>query len=175
MFHSETIGNATLYQGDCMEILQSLPPFSVDAVITDPPYMIGAISTGNAKAKAGGWADMENSAWWYAAWLEKARRILKPDGYLCVFGNWRSMPTLMYAFAKIKWPIDSCLIWDKEWIGPAGPRQLRPTYEIVFFAGMPDAKIPDRSVSDIYRCKWQAGSTRQPTMQQKNPCSLCDT
>lgn len=32
----ETIGNATLYLGDCLTILPSLP--LVDAVITDPPY-----------------------------------------------------------------------------------------------------------------------------------------
>ncbi len=31
-----TIGNATLYHGDCLEILPTLP--KVDAVITDPPY-----------------------------------------------------------------------------------------------------------------------------------------
>ena len=36
----ETIGNATLYMGDCREILPTLP--KVDAVITDPPYGIGA-------------------------------------------------------------------------------------------------------------------------------------
>lgn len=35
----ETIGNATLYLGDCREILPSLSP--VDAVLTDPPYGIG--------------------------------------------------------------------------------------------------------------------------------------
>jgi DNA modification methylase len=34
----EIIGNATLYLGDCMDILPHLPP--VDAVITDPPYGI---------------------------------------------------------------------------------------------------------------------------------------
>jgi len=33
------IGNSTLYQGDCLEILQSLPV--VDIVLTDPPYGIG--------------------------------------------------------------------------------------------------------------------------------------
>lgn len=35
----EKIGNATLYLGDCMDILPTLP--KVDAVITDPPYGIG--------------------------------------------------------------------------------------------------------------------------------------
>jgi site-specific DNA-methyltransferase (adenine-specific) len=29
---------ATLIQGDCLEVMQSLPDASVDAVITDPPY-----------------------------------------------------------------------------------------------------------------------------------------
>jgi DNA modification methylase len=36
----EHIGNATLYMGDCLDILPTLP--KVDAVITDPPYGIGA-------------------------------------------------------------------------------------------------------------------------------------
>ncbi len=39
MTRIETIGNATLYLGDCREILPTLP--KVDAVITDPPYGIG--------------------------------------------------------------------------------------------------------------------------------------
>jgi site-specific DNA-methyltransferase (adenine-specific)/modification methylase len=36
------IGNATLYLGDCMEVLPTLD--KVDAVITDPPYGIGESS-----------------------------------------------------------------------------------------------------------------------------------
>jgi len=45
------IGNATLYLGDCMDILPTLP--KVDAVITDPPYGIGAdkMTLGNGKRK----------------------------------------------------------------------------------------------------------------------------
>ena len=51
----EVIGNATLYLGDCLEILPHLP--KVDAVITDPPYG-GALSVDFAerfKSQAGGW------------------------------------------------------------------------------------------------------------------------
>ena len=40
----EVIGNATLYLGDCIEILPTLE--KVDAVITDPPYGLGDRWTG---------------------------------------------------------------------------------------------------------------------------------
>jgi site-specific DNA-methyltransferase (adenine-specific)/modification methylase len=40
----ETIGDATLYLGDCMEILPTLR--KVDAVITDPPYGINVAANG---------------------------------------------------------------------------------------------------------------------------------
>lgn len=40
MSEKVVIGDATLYLGDCMDILPTLP--KVDAVITDPPYGIGA-------------------------------------------------------------------------------------------------------------------------------------
>jgi site-specific DNA-methyltransferase (adenine-specific) len=39
MSRIEVIGNATLYLGDCLEILPTLP--KVDVVITDPPYGLG--------------------------------------------------------------------------------------------------------------------------------------
>ena len=40
----EIIGNATLYLGDCLEILPTLP--KVDAVITSPPYNLGNTTGG---------------------------------------------------------------------------------------------------------------------------------
>lgn len=52
MSRVEVIGDATLYLGDCMEILPTLP--KVDAVITDPPYGLGGSSgsINEARAKA---------------------------------------------------------------------------------------------------------------------------
>lgn len=45
------IGNATLYLGDCMEVLPTLD--KVDAVITDPPYGINFAHGGNDKSGIG--------------------------------------------------------------------------------------------------------------------------
>jgi len=33
-----------LYLGDCLEFMKTMPPGSVDAVITDPPYMMNTKS-----------------------------------------------------------------------------------------------------------------------------------
>jgi len=41
------IGNATLYCGDCLEILPDIRK-QVDAVVSDPPYGIGYIGRGNS-------------------------------------------------------------------------------------------------------------------------------
>ena len=50
-FEVVTIGDATLYRGDCMEVLPTLGRF--DAVITDPPYGIGWVHSGIGYLKNG--------------------------------------------------------------------------------------------------------------------------
>jgi DNA modification methylase len=161
-----------LRHGDCLAIMRDIPDASVDAVVTDPPYMVGAISVGNARAKAGTWADMENSAYWFSAWMKECKRTLKPTGHLLCFGNWRSIPTLIRALSLCDMPSTSCLVWDKQWIGLAGPQQLRGRYEIVMFSAMPEARIDDRAAPDIENQKWQAGSMRETKHPAEKPVPL---
>jgi DNA modification methylase len=53
------IGDATLYLGDCREILPTLP--KVDAVVTDPPYGINHARDRNSQKD--GWKDYPCSGW----------------------------------------------------------------------------------------------------------------
>jgi DNA modification methylase len=55
----EVIGGATLYLGDCLEILPVLP--KVDAVITDPPYGINHARDRNSQKD--GWVDYPDNGW----------------------------------------------------------------------------------------------------------------
>jgi site-specific DNA-methyltransferase (adenine-specific) len=57
----ERIGNATLYLGDCLEILPTLP--KVDAVITDPPYGIGKDGQKRSTGGHGGRKEYEFLGW----------------------------------------------------------------------------------------------------------------
>ena len=57
----EIIGNATLYLGDCREILPTLP--KVDAVITDPPYGINKDGQKQTTGGHGGRKEYEFLGW----------------------------------------------------------------------------------------------------------------
>lgn len=57
----ERIGDATLYLGDCREILPELG--KVDAVVTDPPYGIGRSGKPRSTSSHGGHKGYEDLGW----------------------------------------------------------------------------------------------------------------
>ena len=95
------IGDATLYLGDCMDILPTLD--RVDAVITDPPYGLGD------RMKGGTWAEKQefkDMVVWDTAppSIENLLNIAS-KAKICVFwgGNYYGLP------ASRCW-----LVWDKQ-------------------------------------------------------------
>lgn len=105
MFESHTIGDATLYCGDALEILPTLS--DVDAVVTDPPYGISHASNGqlfkDAEPIAG---DNDLSA--YALVSEFA------ECFVAFYSPYNPPP--------IKWR--SVLVWDKgAHVGIGGDRE----------------------------------------------------
>ena len=158
--------------GDCLEVLRLLPNAHVNAVVTDPPYMIGARSIGDPKSKAGAWGDLMNASFWYGEWMGECWRVLKDGGYMAIFMNWRSLPMFLKAASGKMIPATSLAVWDKEWIGPAGPSQLRGRYELILFCGKQGAKIANRSQPDLFFHKWMAGNMGETGHPAEKPVAL---
>lgn len=146
----------TIYHGDSLELLPEMRTQSVGLVVTDPPYIIGAVSVGNAATKSGTWADVMNSARWFRDWYGECKRLLRPDGALWTFTNWRGLPVVIKGAADAGLQVQSALVWNKDWIGPAYVNALRPSYEMVAMMAMPDFTIPDRSLPDVWTEPWSA-------------------
>lgn len=98
------IGNATLYLGDCRDILPTLP--KVDAVITDPPYGIGEAAGKNAsRGNLAPAKDFGNDSWDDEPIADDLMSMVRSAGkWAVVFGgNYYAMP-----------PARCWLVWDKE-------------------------------------------------------------
>ena len=160
--------SVTIYHGDCVEVLPTLP--MVDLVVTDPPYIIGAVSSGAMASKSGGWADMMNSSAWFTAWYRQTDALLKNHGAMWQFLNWRTVPVVMRAALDAGLPITSMMVWDKQWIGPGGPQGLRPSYELCALLAKPDFAIKDRGIADVWRYK--VGSYKASGHPAEKPAGL---
>jgi site-specific DNA-methyltransferase (adenine-specific)/modification methylase len=98
------IGNATLYLGDCRDILPTLP--KVDAVITDPPYGIGeAAGKSSTRKGLGPTIDYGDDSWDDKPIDDDLIRMVREAGKWAVIfgGNYYAMP-----------PAKCWLVWDKE-------------------------------------------------------------
>ncbi len=62
-----------LLQGDCLDLMKSIPDGSVDLVLTDPPYGTTACKWDNVIPFEPMWAEL--------------KRIIKPNGAICLFGS----------------------------------------------------------------------------------------
>jgi len=70
----------TLHHGDCREVLATMAPDSVDAIVTDPPYF---------RVVDHGWDRQWPNEGAFLSWLgdiaDQWRRVLKPNGSLYCF------------------------------------------------------------------------------------------
>lgn len=138
----------TIYHGDALEILPTIKK-KVSAVVTDPPYMIGAVSAGSIASKAGTWGDMMNSSRWFTTWYREVGRLIGDDGCFWTFLNWRSVPVVLKAAIDAEMPVTSMAVWDKRWIGPGGVQGLRPSYELIALLAGANFAIKDRGAADV--------------------------
>lgn len=144
--------SVTLWHGDALDVLPTIPAGSIDLCVTDPPYIIGAVSAGNLASKSGGWADMMNSALWFTEWYKMVDHALRHSGAMWTFCNWRSLPVVMKSAVNAGLPVTSLMVWDKGGLGPGGAQGLRPTYELCALLAHPGFAIPDRGIPDVWKC-----------------------
>ena len=83
---------------------------SVDAIVTDPPYLIGFMGRDFDK-QSDAYKNPKKMQQWHYEWAIEALRVLKPGGHLLAFGGTRTSHRLTCALEDAGFEIRDSLMW----------------------------------------------------------------
>lgn len=142
--------SVTLFHGDALRVLTTLPDAGVDAVLTDPPYSSGGLSMSARQADPaqkyqqsgakrqypsmlGDNKDQRSWTLWSTLWLSECWRAAREGSPLMVFTDWRQLPALTDAVQASGWAWRGVVAWDKRSARPQIGK-FRQQCEYVVFA-----------------------------------------
>ena len=125
---TETIGNATLYLADSLDVFPLLQSRQFAGLLTDPPYCSGGRGDKAAPTSvkyqssdnrgiypefAGDTLDQRAFFAWSTLWLSRARALMIPGALGAVFSDWRQLPITTDALQAGGWIWRGIAPWDK--------------------------------------------------------------
>jgi modification methylase len=111
-----------ILSGDCIEVMNSLPEGSIDLIFADPPYNLQL--KGELHRPDNSRVDAVDDAWdqfdsfkiydqFTRAWLQAARRLLKPNGAIWVIGSYHNIFRVGTALQDAGFWILNDVVWRK--------------------------------------------------------------
>lgn len=176
---SKSAARWEIRQGDCLDVLRALPPRSVGAIVTDPPYCSGG-KTETQRSKSSGQLsqDLRGEGLWFAGdsmttqglmWLLRAvafeaERVLVPGGSLLVFCDWRMWSSLAPAMESGGLRLQNMVVWDKGSIGPGAG--FRAQHELVAHLCAGTGKFYATDTSNVLtQGRVRSGEKEHPTQK----------
>lgn len=103
--------------GDSREYLHRIPDYSIDLILTDPPYNLGKYSTGNIPLPGRTAINNDLASWDKEdfnpeEWADEFVRILKPEGNLFIFTSY-NMIGKWHALLDHKFDASNFMVWHK--------------------------------------------------------------
>lgn len=137
------IGNATLYLGDCRDILPGLQP--VDLILTDPPYLVskgGFASNLKLDGGFGGWmkeygnqGDIVDCDLDFSDWLPLVFTALSDQSQAYFMTNGRNIKAMQQAAEDAGFRLHTVLVWDKRAALPNKYYQNVTEFALFMFKG----------------------------------------
>jgi site-specific DNA-methyltransferase (adenine-specific) len=166
---TEVIGDATLYLGDCLEILPTLG--RVDAVFTSPPYNLGEQSGAYANMR-GGYSTHNDAlpeaeyADWQRAVVSACWDAMSAEG--AIFYNHKPLirggeVLLPLRLIPAECALRQIIVWDRGGGMNWGDGHFCPNYEWVLLLAKADFRLRSRAESafgDVWRISHVGGSVK---------------
>jgi site-specific DNA-methyltransferase (adenine-specific) len=135
------VPNNTVLQGDCIEIMRSLPANSIDFILTDPPYLVRYHDRENRSIQN------DNNAEWLKPAFAEACRVLKQDHCMVSFYGWTQVDKFFDAWRSAGFRIVGHLVFRKQYTSKA--RFLQYQHEQAYLLAKGNPALPERLIPDV--------------------------
>jgi DNA modification methylase len=143
-----------ILQGDCKQVLRSLPNESVDLVVTDPPYLARykdrfgrtLANDDNPAAVVGSYAELY--------------RILKPNTFCVTFYGYPRLDAFVHAWTRAGFDTVGHIVWPKPYA--SSERFVRVAHESAYVLVKGRPEKPVRPLNDVQPWEY-SGNRVHPT------------
>lgn len=155
-----------LHQGNCLEILNSLPDNSIDMVLSDPPYGIDFVSNHRIDK----YKEIANDNEDMVVLLDKVLQLLdikmKDNASLYLFSSWKVIDVVLLLIKKY-FRVKNLLVWNKNNWSMGDLNNYAEKYEFIIYADKGNHKlVSDKrplNVLDYNRTTNKFHPTEKPT------------
>jgi len=141
-------------QGDCTQILRTLPSESVDLVVTDPPYFV------RYRDRAGRSIANDDDPRSVLDAFTDLYRILKPNTFCVSFYGWNSVSAFFDAWRSAGFKAVGHIVWHKGYASRRGFLNARHEQAYVLAKGRPEK--PVQPLDDVQPWEY-SGNVAHPT------------
>ncbi|HDR9019313.1 TPA: DNA methylase [Burkholderia vietnamiensis] len=149
-----------LYNGDCLEVLPSIPDGVVDFVLTDPPYLV------NYQDRTGRSIANDVKSDWLAPAFAEVYRVMKPNTLCVSFYGWTKTDLFFDAWKRAGLRVVGHIVFAKSYASKSRFVAYRHESAYVLAKGQP--AVPATPLPDVMR--WEYSGNRHHPTQKPVPC-----
>lgn len=159
---------------------------SVDAILTDPPYSSGGLTTAQRQQSPskkyqssdaqkkfanfpGDNRDQRSFITWATLWLAEAYRVTKPGGVCMLFTDWRQLPAMTDALQAGGWLWRSIVVWDKPSSRPSKGEFRRQCEYVLLGTKGKFERQHERCLPGVYRHSIVSGPKKRHMTEKPVP------
>jgi site-specific DNA-methyltransferase (adenine-specific) len=151
----------SIANGDCIEVMRSLPWASVDFILTDPPYLVNYRDrSGRSVANDG------NDGAWLKPAFRQMHRVLRPDSLCVSFYGWNKVDLFMDAWKSAGFSVVGHIVFRKRYGSNA--RFLSYRHESAYLLAKGRPPLPGSPVPDVLDWEY-SGNQLHPTQKPVQP------
>jgi site-specific DNA-methyltransferase (adenine-specific) len=170
-----------LYNSECVKVLNSLEPSSVDLIFADPPYNL---SNGGSTIQSGKRVSVNKGSWdesngivedhkFHFKWIEACKRVLKPHGTIWISGTYHNIYSCGFALQQQGWRILNEVTWFKPNGAPnLGCRMFTASHETLIWASLGKDAPHIFNYEDMKNDDFAGDHLKNPNKQMRSVWSI---